>query len=226
MIKIRDKYETLKCILDCGIIAAIRAPDVERGLNLAEAARRGGITALEITMTVPGALEVIRELVSRYADSEVVIGAGTVLDAETARLAIISGVEFVVGPHLNLGMLRISNRYQKVCIPGAMSVTEVVSAMEHGADAVKIFPASLFGPRIIKAIREPLPQARLIPMGGVNVDNVAEWLEAGAVAVGVGGDLTKEALAKGDYSLTEQKAKQFITRIREAREKLKGVSNV
>jgi len=218
----QDKYETLRRILDGGIIAVIRAPDVERGYNLAEAARRGGITAIEIAMTVPGALEVIRELASRYRSGEIIVGAGTVLDPETARLVILSGAEYVISPYFDFETVRLCHRYRKVCIPGAMSVKEVVEALESGADAIKIFPASLFGPAIIKAIREPLPQAMLIPTGGVNLDNVAEWFEAGVAAVAVGGDLTREALAKGDYKILEQKAREFVTRIKEVRKKLRG----
>ena len=217
-----DKLEVLNRILDCGIIAVIRAPDIERGYNLAEAARKGGITAIEIAMTVPGALEVIRELVARYPGNEVIIGAGTVLDPETARLTILSGADYIISPHFNPEIVRMCHRYRKVCIPGAMSVKEVVEVLESGADAIKIFPASLFGPQIIKAIREPLPQAKLVPTGGVNLDNIADWFEAGAAAVAVGGELTKEALAKNDYGLLEQKAKEFILRIKEVRKKLRG----
>lgn len=217
-----DKLEILNRILDCGIIAVVRAPDIERGYNLAEAARKGGITAIEIAMTTPGALEVIRELVARYPGNEVIIGAGTVLDPETARLTILSGADYIISPHFNPEVVRMCHRYRKVCIPGAMSVKEVVEVLESGADAIKIFPASLFGPQIIKAIREPLPQVKLVPTGGVNLDNVAEWFEAGAAAVAVGGELTKEALAKNDYDLLEQKAKEFILRIKEVRKKLRG----
>ena len=217
-----DKCETMRYLLEGGIIAIIRAPDVERGYNLAEAARRGGITAIEITMTVPGALDVIRDLASRYRNGEILVGAGTVLDPETARLAILSGAEYIISPHFDSATVRMCHRYRKVCIPGAMSVKEVVEVLESGADAVKIFPAGLFGPSIIKAIREPLPQAMMIPTGGVSLDNVAEWFEAGAVAVAVGGDLTREALAKGDYGILEQKAKDYIARIKEVRKKLKG----
>lgn len=218
----RDKIEVLQIILDGGIIAVIRAPDVERGYNLAEAAHRGGINALEITMTVPGALDVIRDLAARYSGSNVIIGAGTVLDAETARLAILAGAEYLVCPHFNPDIVRMCHRYRKVCIPGAMSVKEVVDVLESGADAIKIFPASLFGPEIIKAIKGPLPQAMMIPTGGVRLDNVGEWFEAGVVAVAVGSELTREAIAKGDYGILEQKAKEFVTRIREVREQLKG----
>lgn len=218
----RNKIEVLQIILDGGIIAVIRAPDVERGYNLAEAAHRGGINALEITMTVPGALDVIRDLAARYSGSNVIIGAGTVLDPETARLAILAGAEYLICPHFNPDTVRMCHRYGKVCIPGAMSVKEVVDVLESGADAIKIFPASLFGPEIIKAIKGPLPQALMIPTGGVRLDNVGEWFKAGVAAVAVGGELTKEALAKGDYGILEQKAKEFVTRIREVREQLKG----
>lgn len=186
----------------------------------------GGITTIEITMTVPGALEVIRELAAKYPSGEILIGAGTVLDPETARLTILSGAEFVVSPYFDLETVRMCHRYGKVCIPGAMSVKEVVEALESGADAIKIFPSSLFGPTIVKYIKEPLPQAIVIPTGVVNLDNVAEWFEAGVAAVGVGGDLTKEALAKGDYNIMEQRARDYIARIREVREKLKEAGNV
>ncbi len=217
-----DKTEILSRIWDCGIIAVIRAPDVERGYKLAEAARRGGIIAIEIAMTVPGALDIIRELAARYPKNEVIIGAGTVLDPQTARMVILSGAEYVISPHFNPEVVRTCHRYRKACMPGAMSVKEVVEVLESGADAIKIFPASLFGPPIIKAIREPLPQARLIPTGGVDLDNVASWFEAGAAAVAVGGSLTKEALARNDYRLMEKKAAEFVARIKEVRSKLGG----
>ena len=217
-----DKLETLSRILDSGIIAIIRAPDFEHGYKLAEAARKGGINAIEITMTVPGALDVMRELAAKYPGNEVLIGAGTVLDPETARLAILAGAEYIISPHFNPEVVKMCHRYRKLCMPGAMSVKEVVEVLESGADVIKVFPASLFGPAIIKAIREPLPQARLVPTGGVSLENVAEWFEAGAAAVAVGGNLTKEALAKNDYSLLEQKAREFVTRIKEVRKKLGG----
>jgi len=157
-----------------------------------------------------------------YPGNEVIIGAGTVLDPETARLAILAGAEYIISPHFNPEIVRMCHRYRKLCMPGAMSVKEVIEVLESGADVIKVFPASLFGPAIIKAIREPLPQARLVPTGGVSLENVAEWFEAGAAAVAVGGNLTKEALAKNDYSLLEQKAREFVTRIKEVRKKLGG----
>jgi len=217
-----DKLETITHILDSGVVAVIRAPEVEQGYQLAEAARRGGITAIEITMTVPGALEVVRGLAAKYPGGEVFFGAGTVLDPETARLAILAGAEYIISPHFNPETVRMCHRYRKVAIPGAMSVTEVVGALECGADAIKIFPASLFGPEIIKAIKDPLPQAIMIPTGGVTLENVAEWFKAGADAVAIGSGLTKEGLAKGDFGLVEQTAREFVRRIKEVREELKG----
>ena len=216
----RGKVEVLKTILDSGIIAIIRAPDADRGYNLAEAAFRGGITAIEITMTVPAALEVIRELGKKYSNEEITIGAGTVLDSETARLAILAGAEYVVSPYLNLEVVRICHRYGKVCMPGAMTIKEVAEVMESGAQAIKLFPANLFGPSIIKTIMGPLPHAVLIPTGGINLDNVTEWLESGAAAVGVGGDLTKEALNSGDYGSMERKARDYLNQVRNIRDKL------
>lgn len=216
-----DRNETLRAILNCAIIAVIRAPEAERAYKLAEAAHKGGINAIEITLTVPGGLEVIRGLVSKYSAGEIIIGGGTVLDPETARLAILSGAEYVASPHFNLEIVRACHRYSGVCIPGAMTVKEVIEALESGADAIKIFPAGLFGPEIIKAIKELLPQAMMIPSGGVTLDNVEAWFEAGAVAVFVGSELTREALVSKDYGITEQKAREFVSRIREIKEKLK-----
>lgn len=214
------KYETLKRILDCGIIAVVRAKSPEQALKIAEACREGGITSIEITMTVPGAIDVIKQVASTYSKDEILVGAGTVLDAETARAAMLAGAEYIVSPYLNEEVVRISNRYQKICMPGAMSIKEIVEAMEAGADVVKLFPGSLFGPKAIKAIKGPLPQAELIPTGGVSLDNVDEWIKAGAAAVGVGGDLTKEAIQKNDYSIITQKARQFVEKIKKARQKM------
>ncbi|AEG15209.1 bifunctional 4-hydroxy-2-oxoglutarate aldolase/2-dehydro-3-deoxy-phosphogluconate aldolase [Desulfofundulus sp. TPOSR] len=212
------KYVHLKQILDCGIVAVVRAETPGQALKVAEAVRKGGITAIEITMTVPGAIDVIRELVSNFRPEEMLVGAGTVLDAETARLAMLAGAEFIVGPNLNPEVVRISNRYQKICMPGAMSVTEVVQAMELGADVVKIFPGSIFGPEIIKAIRGPLPQVPLMPTGGVSLDNVDRWIKAGAVAVGVGSEITKKGLQNNDYDLITETARAFVEKIRAARQ--------
>jgi len=213
------KCELLNHILDSGVIAVIRADDPEKALKVADAVHSGGIDAIEITMTVPDAVEVIRELRKHYRDGQVLLGAGTVLDAQTARLAIAAGTDFVVAPHLDPETVRLCNRYQKPCMPGAMSVREVVEAMELGADAVKIFPGSLVGPGFIKAVRGPLPQAALIPTGGVSLDNVSQWIGAGAVAVGVGGEITRKGLLNGDFTLITRTAAAFVEQVRLARRK-------
>ena len=209
-----DKNDILKAIFDEGIIAVIRAPDSQGALKLAEAAIRGGINAIEITLTVPGALEVIGKLAADTS-GKTIIGAGTVLDAETAKLAIQAGAEYVVSPHLNIEVVRTCQHHEKVCIPGAMSPKEVVEVMESGADAIKIFPAVLFGPQIIKEILGPLPKALMIPSTGVTPDNVGEWFEAGAAAVFVGGEMTAEALEQNDYNIVEHKAREYVKRIKE-----------
>ena len=211
-----EKLDDLQRIVDRGIVAVVRAENAEKALAVAEAIKAGGIDIIEITLTVPGCMDVIRELARAYAGREVLIGAGTVLDPETARIALLAGAEFVVSPHLNPETVRLCNRYQKVCIPGAMSVTEVMQAMECGADIVKVFPGSVLGVEFVKAVRAPLPQAPLLPTGGVSLDNVGAWLKAGCVAVGVGGELTKGAKT-GDYAQVTATARAFVERIREPR---------
>lgn len=217
-----DKNDVLKAILDTGIVAVIRTPETEQARQLAEAACRGGIRPVEITMSIPGALELIRELSSGKADGEMIVGVGTVMDAEMARLAILAGAEYVVSPHFNPDVVAMCRSHHTVCIPGAMSVKEIVDVIESGADAIKIFPAGLLSPEFIREVSAPLPQAMMIPSGGVTLDNAGKWLEAGAVALFVGGELTAEALATGDYSITERIAREFVSTIRQTRQKLKG----
>jgi len=212
-----EKINILRQILESGVIAVIRASSEEEAVRIADAACAGGIIALEITMTVPGAVDVIRKMAKRYAGQEAIIGAGTVLDAETARLTMLSGARFIVGPTLNEGMIRMCNRYQINCIPGATSVSEVLTALELGAALVKIFPGDLLKPDFIKAVRGPMPFAPLIPTGGVNIDNAGDWIRAGAVAIGIGSDLTREGVQKGDYSLITEKARRYVTAVQEAR---------
>ena len=214
---VRNRIDVTKAIIDGGIIAVIRAPDAEQAFNLAEAAYKGGINAVEITMTVPGGIEIIRELASKYHNDKVIIGAGTILDPETARLSILAGAEYIICPNFNENVIRTSHRYGKACIPGCMSVTEIVEAMECGADLVKVFPADVLGPEFIKDVRGPLPHAMLVPTGGVNIDNVEKWFEAGAVALAVGGELTREAVAKHDFGIMERKAAEFAARVKAAR---------
>ena len=211
------KIEILNRIVETGVIAVVRAGSAEQAIKVIDAAREGGILALEVTMTVPRAIDVIKEICGKYEGGDEIIGAGTVLDAETARMAILAGAQFIVGPNLNADMIRVCNRYQINCIPGTTSVSEILQALELGASIVKIFPGSLLKPDFIKAVHGPIPYAPLMPTGGVNVENAADWIRAGAVAIGVGGDLTKEGLAKGDYSLIAKKAEAYIKAVREAR---------
>ena len=212
----QNKEEILHRIRESGLVAVVRAESAEQAERIAEALAAGGVAAIEITFTVPGAADVIRALAEKYKSGEIIIGAGTVLDPETARIAILQGAQYVVSPCLNVEMVKLCNRYKVACMPGAMTIKETVEALEAGADVVKIFPGELFGPAIIKAIKGPLPHAPLMPTGGVSLDNVAEWIKAGSVAVGVGGTLTAGA-KKGDYATITEVAKQFIEKIKEAR---------
>jgi 2-dehydro-3-deoxyphosphogluconate aldolase/(4S)-4-hydroxy-2-oxoglutarate aldolase len=212
-----DKESILKRITNCGLVAVVRAESAQEAVKIADACVKGGVAAIEITFTVPGAGQVIRELSSVYKDGEILIGAGTVMDAETARTAILAGAQYVVSPYLNVEMVQLCNRYRVPCMPGAMTIKEVVEAMQAGADIIKIFPGELFGPKIIKAIKGPIPYAKLMPTGGVSLDNVDEWINAGAVAVGVGSALTKGAKT-GDYDSITKLAVQFLEKIKKARD--------
>jgi 2-dehydro-3-deoxyphosphogluconate aldolase/(4S)-4-hydroxy-2-oxoglutarate aldolase len=210
------KWEVINRIAKAGLVVVVRADDPSKAKKIADACLKGGAAAIEITYTVPGASKVIEELSNTYKDGEIIVGAGTVLDPETARIAILAGAKYVVSPHLNEEVIRLCNRYQVPCMPGIMTVEGAVRAMELGADILKVFPGEAFGPRIIKSIKGPLPQANLMPTGGVNVENVGEWIKAGAVAVGAGSSLTAGAKTE-DYDSITTLAKQFIERIREAR---------
>lgn len=213
------KEQVISRITEGGLIAVVRAESSQQAFKITEACVKGGVVGIEITFTVPGADEVIRDLSSAYSSDEIIIGAGTVMDPETARIAILAGAQYIVSPYLNVEVVKLCNRYRVPCMPGAMSIKEVVEAMEAGGDIIKIFPGELFGPKIIKAILGPIPYAKLMPTGGVNLDNVGEWIKAGAVAVGVGGSLTSGAKT-GDYESITQKAKQFIAEIEKARKAL------
>jgi len=211
-----SKYAVLQKIVDSGLVAVIRAESTEQAKKIADACVAGGAAAIEVTFTVPKATGLIEELAAVYRAGEIIIGAGTVLDPETARVAILAGAQYVVSPHLNVDTMRLCNRYQIPCMPGAATTREIIEAMEAGADIIKVFPGETLGPGFVKAVKGPLPQASLMPTGGVSLDNTAEWIKAGCVAVGVGGNLTAGA-KKGDYGSITSLAKEFINRIREAR---------
>ena len=214
--KLLPKLDILHRITSVGLVAVVRAESADQAMRIADAVIAGGCPAIEVTFTVPGAHKVIEALAGRYSHEELILGAGTVLDPETARIAILSGATYVVSPSLNVETVRLCNRYQVPIMPGAMTIREVIEAMEAGADIIKIFPGEAFGPGFLKAIKGPIPQAPLMPTGGVDVSNVAEWIKAGAVAVGAGSTLTGGAKT-GDYASITHRAKQFIAAIHAAR---------
>lgn len=212
------KLKVLNKVIESGLVAIVRTNSADQAARIAEACARGGAAAIEITFTVPGATAVIEALAKQYASGEILIGAGTVLDPETARIAILAGAQYIVSPSVSPETARLCNRYQIPYMPGACTMREIVDAMECGADIVKLFPGETLGPAFVKAVRGPLPQASLMPTGGVAVDNVGEWIKAGAVAVGVGGSLTAGAQS-GNFQQITDTAKQFIERIQQARKK-------
>jgi len=206
-------------ILRCGFVPVIRVADAEVAVRVAEAIRDGGAPLLEITMTVPGALDAIKQISLSLGD-QVLVGAGTVLDSETARLAILAGAEFIIAPTVDFETIRLCRRYGKVVMPGALTPTEILQAWEQGADFVKVFPAdALGGPAYIKAIKAPLPQIDVVPTGGVNFDTAADFIRAGAAAVGVGsGLIDKKLIAAEAYDQLAQKTSEFIQVIEAARQ--------
>lgn len=199
-----EKEQVLCKIKESGIVAVVRGNTKQEALDIVKECVAGGITAIELTFTTPFAHQVIEELHHLYGDS-ILLGAGTVLDSETARIAILSGAQFIVSPHLNVEVIRLCNRYRIANMSGIMTITEAVTAMEAGCDILKVFPGEVLGIPFLKAIKGPLPYAQLMPTGGVTPENVGEWLQAGAVAVGAGGSLTKGNI--------EQNAKKFAQKI-------------
>jgi len=212
------KEQIITKIRDCGVVAVVRAESTEQAIKITEACIEGGVVAIELTFTVPFAHHVIGDLRKRYTDDQIILGAGTVLDPETARIAILEGSSYIVSPCFNEETVRLCNRYRIACMPGCMTIKEIVTAMEAGADIVKVFPGETFGPAFLKGVKGPLPQAEMMPTGGVSVDNVAEWIKNGAVAVGVGGQLTAGAKT-GDYKSITEAGKKFVAAVKAARAK-------
>ena len=204
-------------VLETGLVAIIRADDGEKLARVAEAVYEGGIDVIEVTFTVPRVLEIISEVDKRIGD-KILLGAGTVLDPETARSAMLAGAEFIVAPNTNLEVIRMCRRYDKVIMPGAFTPTEVVTAWEAGADFVKVFPADVGGPPYLKALKGPLPQVRLLPTGGVNLNTMAEFFAAGAEAVGLGSALVeKSAINAGDFARIRDLAADYVAKLGEIR---------
>ncbi len=217
-----EKREILGRMISEGLISVIRVNSPGEAMDVAEAIKAGGGTFIEITMSVKGAMDVIRTLSDKYRD-EIILGAGTVLDSETGRAALLAGAQFIVSPTLNLELINLAHRYSVVVIPGTMTPTEILTAWNAGADMVKVFPiAQLGGAEYIKAIRGPLPQILLVPTGGVNLQNVGEFMKAGASAVGVGSELVdKRALMEKKFHIITENTRSFIKSIKEARGNIK-----
>lgn len=205
----RTKEQVLLSIKDSGMVAVVRGETSDKAIEIVEKCIEGGIKAIELTFTVPYAHRVIEDISRKYGDS-IILGAGTVLDSKTARIALLSGAEFIVSPHFNPEVTRLCNRYRKASMAGILTITEAVEAMEAGVDILKLFPGDLFGPAFIKDIRGPLPYAQIMPTGGVSAENAGDWIRAGAVAVGAG-----SSLMKGDVKAN---AALFMENIRRARE--------
>lgn len=210
------KQDILKRITDSLVVAVVRSDSTEKAIKISKACIDGGIKAIEVTFTVDYAHDVIKALKKEFKDTDLLIGAGTVLDSETARVAILNGADFIVSPAFDLESAKLCNRYQIPYMPGCVTITEIIKAMEAGCDIIKIFPGSLGGPKYIKAIKGPLPQANLMPTGGVSLDNAAEWIKAGCVAIGVGGELTAPA-KNDDFEKVTENAKAFIEAARKAK---------
>jgi 2-dehydro-3-deoxyphosphogluconate aldolase/(4S)-4-hydroxy-2-oxoglutarate aldolase len=207
----------LQRVLDGGVVAVVRSADPGPLVEVVRALAVGGVTVAEVTLTVPGALGVIREAKKQLGD-RVLLGAGTVLDPETARAALLAGAEFVVAPNLNLDVVRLCRRYDKLVMPGAFTPTEIVTAWEAGADVVKVFPADVVGPAFFKAMKGPLPHVKLMPTGGVDLTTAAEYLRAGAACLGIGGQLVDpKAVATGDFARITELARQYVEIVKQHR---------
>jgi len=207
----------LQLIMDTGVIAIVRVSTAEQAIEVCEAVSKGGVKAIEVTMTVPGAIDAIKEF-KKTASSDLLIGAGTVLDPETCRAVILHGADFIVCPNLNVDVIKMSHRYGKIVIPGTFTATEILAAWDAGADIVKVFPAGVVGPQYIKDIKGPLPQVRITPTGGITVENAGDFIKAGASCISAASSLVdKKALAEKRFEVITDKAKQFIDAVAAAR---------
>ncbi|OLS40956.1 bifunctional 4-hydroxy-2-oxoglutarate aldolase/2-dehydro-3-deoxy-phosphogluconate aldolase [Bacillus sp. MRMR6] len=211
------KLAALKKLTDCGVVAVVRADSKDDAIRISEACVKGGIYGIEVTFTLQEADAVIKELISFYKDnSEVVIGAGTVLDATTARIAILAGAQYIVSPCFDEETAKLCNLYQIPYMPGCMTITEMKEALEFGVDIVKLFPGNAFGPDFVKAVKAPLPQVNIMPTGGVSLENVDQWIKNGCVAVGIGGNLVAPAKT-GEFEKITELAKAYVEKVQAAR---------
>jgi 2-dehydro-3-deoxyphosphogluconate aldolase/(4S)-4-hydroxy-2-oxoglutarate aldolase len=213
-----SKETHLRRVLDSGIVAVVRSPDSAQLVEVCRALADGGVGVVEITVTVPDALEVLRA-VRRALGDRLLLGAGTILDTETARAALLAGAEYLVAPTVNRDVIRLCQRYDKLVMPGAFTPTEILSAWEAGADVVKVFPAEVLGPPFFRAMRGPLPQVRLMPTGGVDLNTAAEFLQAGACCLGIGSQLVEpKAVAQGNFDRIRDLARQYVQIVQKARQ--------
>jgi len=214
-----SSHEDLQRVCKSGIVAVVRSSSSEQLVEVARALADGGVTTIEITMTVPGVLDVLRDVRTALGD-EILLGAGTVLDVESARAALLAGAEYIVAPTVDLEVIRLCRRYDKMVMPGAFTPTEILAAWQAGADVVKVFPADVGGPAYLKAIHGPMPQIRLMPTGGVDLNTAADFLRAGACCLGVGGSLVeKKALEEGNIGRIRSLAEQFVKIVKDVRDK-------
>ncbi len=215
--------EILAFITEVGIVPVVRTSSAESAVQAVEAMYRGGVRAAEITMTVPGAIRALEKVADQFGD-KLMLGAGTVLDPETARACMLAGAEFFVTPSLRLSTIEMAKRYSKVICPGALTPTEVLTAWEAGADVVKIFPCgNVGGAKYIKALKGPFPQIEMIPTGGVNLETAGDFLKAGACAVAVGGELVDaKSIKEGRFEVIEDRARHYLAAIAKARSEMKA----
>ena len=215
--------QILSFITEIGIVPVVRTSSAESAIKAIEAIYRGGVRSAEITMTVPGAIKALEKIADQFGD-KIMLGAGTVLDPETARACMLAGAQFFVTPSLNLATIEIAKRYSKVICAGALTPTEVLAAWQAGSDVVKIFPAnSVGGPKYIKSLKGPFPQIEMIPTGGVNLETAGEFLKAGACAVAVGGELVDARLIRENrYERIEELAREYLAVIAKTRAELKA----
>ena len=216
-IPLMSKETHLRHVLDSGIVAVVRSPDGDQLVEVCRALADGGVTTVEITMTVPDALDVVRA-VRRALGDRLLLGAGTILDPETGRAALLAGAEYLVAPTLNLDVVRLCQRYDKLVMPGCFTPTEVLTAWEAGADIIKVFPAEVLGPAFFRALRGPLPQVRLMPTGGVDLNTAADFLAAGACCLGIGSQLVEpRAVAERNFDRIRELARQYVQIVRQTR---------
>ncbi|MDE5655173.1 MAG: bifunctional 2-keto-4-hydroxyglutarate aldolase/2-keto-3-deoxy-6-phosphogluconate aldolase [Clostridia bacterium] len=207
-----QKYNVYSAIKEQGVVVVIRGNDLQEAIKTVEACYKGGIKIIEVTFTVPRADELIKKLVEKYAGSDMLVGAGTVLDPETARVAMLAGAKFIVSPSLNIDTIKMCNRYGVPVMSGVMTPSEAQTAMEYGVDILKLFPGDIAKPAGLKALKGPFPHANIMPTGGVSQDNVEEWFKAGAYAVGAGSFLTKDAKT-GDFDKVEKTCRTFVEKV-------------